>query len=162
MMTEPKPGEWLKPEDFETVVRLTPLVAIDLVLKAPDGRVLVGKRVNEPAKNTWFVPGSRISKNERLASAFRRISREEFGIEKTIEQARFLGAYEHLYPTNRSEKPGFGTHYITLAYELELASVPSSLPTDQHGEYAWMTERELVEHPEVHDNTKTYFKKTHC
>ncbi len=155
---EPKPGEWIAPEDFANVIRLTPLVAIDLVVRSPEGRVLVGRRLNAPAKGLLFVPGSRISKNETRAAAFKRITREELGVELSIEQARFLGVYEHIYPTNRFEKPGFGTHYIVLAHELSLVLDPLSLPTDQHAEYLWLTPDELVRSNEVHDNTKAYFR----
>ena len=118
MNHEPKPGERLEPEDFNSVVRLTPLVAIDMIVRSPDGRVLVGRRNNEPAKGSFFVPGGRITKNETLAAAFRRISLAELGAEKKLEEARFLGVYEHFYRTNNLEQPGFGTHYVTLAYEV--------------------------------------------
>lgn len=154
---EPKPGEWMKPEEFENVVRLTPLVAIDLVVRSPDGRVLVGRRTHEPAKDVFFVPGGRITKNETLAAAFRRISREELGIELQLNTARFLSVNEHIYSTNRFGKQGFGTHYITLAYEVILSLETSQLPTDQHGEYAWMSPPELLSSPDVHANTKLYF-----
>ncbi len=155
---EPKPGEWIAPEDFANVIRLTPLVAIDLIVRSPEGRVLVGRRINEPAKGLLFVPGSRISKNETRAAAFARITTEELGIHAPLEQGRFVGVYEHLYPTNRFERPGFGTHYITLAYELQLSLDPAKLPTDQHGEYLWLTPEELVQSREVHDHTKAYFR----
>jgi len=155
---EPKPGEWMKPEEFENVIRLTPLVAIDLVVRSPEGRVLVGRRTHEPAKDVFFVPGGRITKNETLAAAFRRISREELAIELTLDNARFLSVNEHIYPTNRFRKKGFGTHYITLAYEVVLSLETAQLPKDQHGEYAWMSPAELVQSPEVHENTKAYFR----
>jgi colanic acid biosynthesis protein WcaH len=158
---EPKPGEWIPRDEFAEVVRLTPLVAIDLVVRSPQGRVLVGRRVNEPAKGVYFVPGSRITKNETRAEAFLRITREELGLAVVFEQARFLGVYEHIYPTNRFQLAGFGTHYITLAYELELAPESLALPTDQHGEYAWMLPGELLASRLVHDNTKAYFKGTY-
>jgi len=155
---EPKPGEWMKPKEFENVVRLTPLVAIDLVVRSPEGRVLVGRRTHEPAKDVFFVPGGRITKNETLAAAFRRISREELGVELVLDAARFLSVNEHMYPTNRFRKKGFGTHYITLAYEIILSLETSRLPTDQHGEYAWMRPTELLSSPDVHENTKRYFR----
>lgn len=158
VLVEPKPGEWMKPEEFENVIRLTPLVAIDLVVRSPDGRVLVGRRTYEPAKDVFFVPGGRITKNETRAAAFRRISREELGMELSLEAARFLSVNEHFYPTNRFQKKGFGTHYITLAYEIELRLETSRLPQDQHGEYAWMSPEELLRSPEVHENTKVYFR----
>jgi GDP-mannose mannosyl hydrolase len=158
--TEPKPGEWLDPQDFEHVVRLTPLVSMDLIVRSPDGRVLVGRRLNEPAKDSFFLVGGRITKNESRAAAFRRLTREELGIELTIDQARFLGVYDHFYPTNRFEKPGFGTHYVVLGYELFLSCLTANLPREQHGEYLWKTEAELLASPDVHQNTKAYFRPT--
>ena len=159
MNDEPKPGQWLEPGDFDSVVRLTPLVAIDMIVRSPDGRVLLGRRNHEPAKGCFFVPGGRITKNETLAAAFRRISLAELGAEKKLEEARFLGVYEHFYPTNRLERAGFGTHYVTLAYELTSPVQDALLPKDQHGEYAWQTEAELLSCPHVHENTKAYFRR---
>jgi colanic acid biosynthesis protein WcaH len=157
MNEEPKPGQWLQAEDFNRMVRLTPLVAIDMIVRSPDGRVLVGRRTNEPAKGQFFVPGGRITKNETLAAALRRISLVELGVEKTMEEARFLGVYEHFYATNNLEQPGFGTHYVTLAYEVTTPVLDASLPKEQHAEYRWQTEAEILRCPEVHENTKAYF-----
>ncbi len=158
MNREPKPGQRLAPADFDRVVRLTPLVAIDFIVRSADGRVLLGRRTFEPAKGFFFVPGGRITKNEKIAAAFRRISQAELGTEKKLDEARFLGVYEHFYKTNNREQPGFGTHYVTLAYEVTSPVQEASLPKDQHGEYAWMTEEEILRAPEVHENTKAYFQ----
>jgi len=136
------------------------LIAIDLIVRSPEDRVLVGRRINEPAKGLLFVPGSRISKNERLEAAFKRITKEELGIEASLERAHFVGVYEHLYATNRFNRPGFGTHYIVLAYELRIELDPMRLPSDQHGEYLWLQPEELMRSREVHANTKAYFQPT--
>lgn len=159
MNHEPKAGARLEPGDFENVIRLTPLVSIDMVVRSAERRVLVGRRNNEPAKGCFFVPGGRITKNETLAAAFRRISLTELGVEKRIEGARFLGVYEHFYPTNNLERAGFGTHYVVLAYELTSPVQDALLPKEQHGEYAWLTEAELLSRPTVHENTKAYFRR---
>jgi colanic acid biosynthesis protein WcaH len=158
MTAEPKPGEWLSPSDFATVIRLTPLVSIDLIVRSSEGRVLVGRRKHEPAKGTYFVTGGRITKNESRAAAFQRIAREELGLDARLEHARFVGVYDHFYPANRLEQAGYGTHYVSIAYELTLHQSPSALPLDQHGEYAWLTVRELLANPEVHENTKAFFR----
>jgi colanic acid biosynthesis protein WcaH len=155
---EPKPGQWLAAEDFERIVRFTPLVSIDLVVRTPDGKVLVGRRNHEPAKGTFFVPGGRITKNESRAAAFRRLTRDELGMEIGIEQARFLGVYDHFYPTNRFERPGFGTQYVVLAYEVTLAAEKNDLPMEQHGEYRWIRRDEALRSQEVHPNTQAYFR----
>ena len=155
---EPKPGQWLAAEDFERIVRLTPLVSIDLVVRAPNGRLLVGRRKHEPAKGTFFVPGGRITKNETRAAAFQRLTRDELGVKLEIEQARFLGVYDHFYPTNRFERPGFGTQYVVLAYEIKMPLQITSLPNEQHGEYRWLEPDEALRSPEVHPNTQAYLR----
>ena len=158
MHPEPEAGARLEPGDFENVIRLTPLVSIDMIVRSSDGRVLLGRRKYEPAKGCLFVAGGRITKNESLSAAFRRISLSELGVEKTIEEARFLGVYEHFYQTNRLDRDGFGTHYVVLAYEVASPVQDALLPRDQHGEYAWAKEAELLNCREVHEYAKAYFR----
>jgi colanic acid biosynthesis protein WcaH len=69
----------LSRDDFLAVVTLTPLVSIDLVVVDEEGYILVGKRTNEPAYGTWFVPGGRVNKDETLDAAFERIATDELG-----------------------------------------------------------------------------------
>jgi len=157
MKPEPKPGHWLAAADFDNIVRLTPLVAIDLIVRSPDGRILVGRRTNEPAKGWFFTLGGRITKNETLAAAFRRVSLAELGVTRNIEDARFVGIYEHFYSTNRQERAGFGTHYVVLAYEITYPVQELALPADQHGEFAWLSQQELLLSAEVHAYVKAYF-----
>jgi len=162
VLREPKPGEWLSESDFATVLRLTPLVSIDLLVRTRDGRILLGRRKHEPARNSLFVPGGRITKNETIEAAFRRLTLDELGVEKRIEEARLLGAYSHFYPTNRLDREGFGTHYVVLAYELTSQVELESLPLDQHDDYVLFTEEECLASPQVHENTKAYFgRATH-
>jgi colanic acid biosynthesis protein WcaH len=144
-------------EEFLEVVERTPLVSIDLIVRRSDGRVLMGKRTNEPAKGYWFVPGGRIHKNERLADAFRRICEAELGRRFAITGAKFLGVFEHLYPTNFAEKRGTGTHYVVLAYELHADDLPGKLPADQHGEFDWFDVQRILKTDAVHENTRAYF-----
>jgi colanic acid biosynthesis protein WcaH len=158
MNPEPEPGQRLATADFDAVVRLTPLIAIDLIVRDINGKVLLGRRKYEPAKGTLFIPGGRITKNERLAAAFERVSHAELGVTKAMADACFVGVYEHIYRTNNHELPGFGTHYITLGYELNAPLQASALPKDQHGEYVWQTEAELLASADVHENTKMYFR----
>lgn len=148
----------LSREQFLEVVERAPLVSIDLVVRRADGRVLLGKRTNEPAKGCWFVPGGRIHKNERRAAAFRRICEAELGKPFSIDVARFIGVFEHFYPTNFAAQPGSGTHYVVLAYELDAIDLPGKLPADQHGEFDWFEPKRILETEEVHENTKAYFR----
>ena len=145
-------------KDFIEVVRLTPLVSIDLIVRNARGQVLLGWRKNQPAKDTWFVPGGRIRKeDEGIPSAFKRVSRKELKVELDIQDAEFLGVYEHRYDTNVAEKPGFGTYYIVLAYQADLDVDLDSLPKDQHSNYQWFYVDDLRNCSNVHQNVKNYF-----
>jgi len=142
-------------ETFDLVVRHAPLVSFDLLVRDAQRRLLVGRRVNRPAQGAWFVPGGRIEKDERLAAAFRRITRAELGVEIELAASRFVGYFEHHYPDNRSGVPGFGTHYIVLAHEITDRDF-GSLPNEQHAAYRWLSDAEALADPEVHENTKAY------
>lgn len=148
----------LTDQDFAALVRLGPLVSIDLVLRDPAGACLVGLRTNAPAKGTWFVPGGCIRKNERRTDAFARILKTETGLEYPFAQARLLGAYDHIYPDNRFGDPAFNTHYVVLGYTLTLAERPQIRGDDQHRDLRWLAPAELLAAPDVHANTKAYFE----
>lgn len=141
---------------FRAVVENTPLISIDLVVRNGDGEVLLGKRLNQPAQGFWFVPGGRIYKDESIDQAFLRLTREELGKETAKECARFLGYFEHFYPDNFSGDD-FSTHYVVLAFELELDVSLEQLPSVQHNDYRWFLLDELLASEEVHLHTKSYF-----
>jgi colanic acid biosynthesis protein WcaH len=146
-------------EEFIRIVEKTPLVSIDLVTKNSEGQYLLGLRTNEPAKDSWFVPGSRVGKGERFSEAFKRITQEELGQELCIEDAEFLGVFEHMYETNFAGEPGFGTHYVVLAYEATADVQVEELPMDQHSEWRYFSVEELLREEKVHENTRNYFVK---
>src|SRR5262249_21199151 len=96
-MTTPRS---LTRDEFLCVVRNTPLVSIDIIIKDRQDKVLLGLRLNEPAKGKYFVPGGVIRKNESIAAAFARIIKAETGIDKPVSEATFIGVFEHIYETN--------------------------------------------------------------
>lgn len=143
---------------FIEVVKNSPLVSIDLIVRNAENEVLLGFRNNEPAKNCWFTFGGRIYKNERIAQAFQRIVQEEIGTDVDVKNAQFVGVFEHLYEENFAHKPGFGTHYVVLAYEVRLLEPLRALPTVQHHEYRWFRVEDAVKAENVHPYTKAYFQ----
>jgi colanic acid biosynthesis protein WcaH len=145
--------------DFLDVVRLTPLVAFDLIVSDSEGRVLLGRRRNRPARGTWFVPGGRILKDETLDAAFARIAEAELGLSQLARSAaRFEGVFEHHYSDNFAGEPDVSTHYIVLAYSLTLTDNSPLGRPEQHSEYVWLAPSELLARADVHDNTQAYFR----
>lgn len=144
-------------EIFKTVVASTPLVSIDLIVKNNVGQVLLGYRNNRPAQGYWFVLGGRIQKDERFDLAFNRLTETELGERLALSQAQFIGPYEHLYQDNFSGNT-FSTHYVVLGYQVCWNGDLAELPSEQHCDYRWWDVAELLNSPNVHDNTKAYFK----
>lgn len=138
---------------FKTVIASTPLLSIDLIIKNSEGKILLGKRTNRPAQGFWFVPGGRFLKDEQLDKAYVRLLKAELALDKC--EANFLGVYQHFYADNVSEDD-FSTHYIVLAYELTFNGSIIKLPNEQHNEYRWFSQNELLNHNEVQNGT---FKK---
>lgn len=156
-------------KEFLEVIDRTPLVCVDLILKDPSNRILLGKRANEPARGRWFVPGGRILKGETIEDAFRRITKAEILYEHSISEAVLAGAFTHYYENNFAMQKGISTHYVVLAYilpvtsehelkEMELHSIHSD---DQHSQYKWLSKEEAISSPgneyDVHPNTMVYY-----
>jgi colanic acid biosynthesis protein WcaH len=150
------PQRLLSASDFAEVVRLTPLISIDLILRNSNGDALLGVRNNEPAKGFYFVPGGRILKNERIADAFRRIILNETGVSADISQSTFKGVFEHIYDSNFANRSDFGTHYVVLAYQITQPFDDVRLDS-QHSAFEWWDDERIRTSRVVHENTRAYF-----
>jgi colanic acid biosynthesis protein WcaH len=154
--TLPQP-KLLNEEDFARLVRLAPLVAVDLIIRDRDGKVLVALRNDEPAKGYLFNPGGIVLKGEPIEAAFERIMARETGCRVTYEAARFRGVYQHFYRATRFGD-GSGTHYVVLAHDVAL-NADAAISLDRtHSAYQWLTEPEILASPDVHEYTKDYFR----
>ena len=145
---------FLDKQTFSTVIANAPLISIDLIVRNSDDEVLLGQRINKPACGSWFVPGGRVYKNEKVESAFKRITEDEIGVEIDIKSASFKGIYQHFYDDNVFGDD-FSTHYIVMAFELHITNTP--MTNNQHENYRWFSEDELMESDAVYFFVKDYF-----
>lgn len=146
---------FLEKNIFTTIIENTPLISIDLIVKNQYDEILLGERLNKPAKNNWFVPGGRIYKDESIEDAFNRISLDEIGLKFDIKNGKFIGVYQHLYGDNVFND-NFSTHYIVLGFELVIKE-KLSLDTIQHKSQKWFKIDELLNDTNVHNYVKDYF-----
>ena len=124
--------------------------------------ILLGKRKNAPAKDSYFVPGGRIRKNETLDSALNRIIKEETNISENLNfsNQNLLGVYEHFYEDNFFNNKEYNTHYIVLAYLIKVIEVEIGdkiISNDQHSEFLWYRKNSKINNKEIHQNTRDYF-----
>lgn len=67
-----------------------PKVAVAVVV-AREGRVLLGRRVNEPGRGRWSLPAGYVDRGEVLEAAAAREAREEIGV--AVAVGRLVGLY---------------------------------------------------------------------
>ena len=142
-------------DDFKTVVKNTPLISIDFIVKNNDDKILLGKRINEPAKNYLFTLGGRVYKNEKLENAKKRILKDEIGLDLETLNPKFIGVFEHFYDNSFVDE-NISTHYVNLAYEINVSHI-QELPKVQYNDYIWLNLDELLNLNEVHNYVKDYF-----
>jgi colanic acid biosynthesis protein WcaH len=145
----------LDDQTFKTVINSTPLISIDLLVKK-DNKILLGKRINKPAQGYLFSIGGRVYKNESIQQATARIAKTELNIELKLT-SKFAGVFEHFYDDGIYKD--VSTHYINLAYEVDINNEMLNLPTEQHNEYQWLSINELLNSKQVHKYVKNYFRK---
>ena len=144
-------------QDFLQIIDQTPLVSVDLIIRNQQGDILLGQRLNKPAQDYWFVPGGRIRKNETIQIAFERICLQELNVNIPFLQATLLGSYNHIYEDNFLGQPDINTHYVVLAYTLQLETDISIQPDRQHHSLNWWSVANILDDNNVHKNTKAYF-----
>ena len=155
---------FLSKYDFAEIIKKTPLISIDLcIVKGRD--LLLGKRLNPPAKDFYFVPGGRIYKSELKKNTLKRILKDELGFTLKINHEKFiqdLGSYEHFYDNNFMDNKNFGTHYVVLAYLIPFKSLMHNIShniNEQHSEYIWVDMENTRDNGlNIHQNTLEYFK----
>jgi 8-oxo-dGTP diphosphatase len=67
------------------------IVAADLIIQYPDGKIILIKRKNDPYKDYWALPGGMVEEDETVEEAAVREAEEETGVK--IELKRLVGVY---------------------------------------------------------------------
>lgn len=142
-------------DEFKILVDIAPLISIDFIVKNSEDNILLGKRVNKPAKDYYFTIGGRVFKNETLENAKERILKEEIDLNIKDFSPRFIGVFEHFYKDS-FVYDNISTHYVNLAYEINI-SYMQDLPKKQHSDYIWLSSNELLNSNKVHKYVKDYF-----
>jgi colanic acid biosynthesis protein WcaH len=149
-MTDMEIHDEYVPEDlFAEFTGRMPQVCVEVVLDTDEG-ILLAKRTNEPAKGEWFWPGGRLYKGETLEAAARRVTREELGIEVSIEEQ--LGVYSHFWETS-AVAGGSSRHTVNVVFRVSSVGSDFEIELDgQHEAYRFLSEME----PGLHEHVLRY------
>lgn len=144
--------ENISEEEWGLIVEKMPICSVDLIiLDSNRKKFLLGYRNSEVAGRSWFVPGGRVNKNERLREAAKRIAREETGLE--IDIIEKLGSYQHFYQKSDVETET-GKHYIPNAFIVSPKQEQELEKDEQHTELKWFSEPPK----DTHEYTKKYLR----
>jgi ADP-ribose pyrophosphatase len=110
-----------------------PQIAVGAVVFNDAGEVLLVKRLNEPSKNLWAIPGGRLQAGETLKEAAKREIFEETSVK--IEPSNIVYTFELL---EKNEQGDIKFHYIIIDYEAEFIS-GTPRAADDAKESAWVS-----------------------
>ena len=144
--------------DFERAVDALPLVSVDWVLLNPAGQILLGQRLNAPARYWWFTPGGRVRKNEPLSRCLQRVAFAELGLQANdVHSAKLMGVWDHFYEDSAFSTE-VSTHYVNLPYVIRLDHMLklSALPLEQHSAWRWQDVQAAAVSHDVHPYVQIY------
>ena len=142
--------EHIPEETFGACFDALPQVCVEVLLER-DGRLLVARRTNEPARGEWFWPGGRLYKGEELDDAARRIGREELGLD--VDVVECVGVYSHFWDT-ASVAGAESRHTVNVAYRVRQRDPDAAVELDdQHDDCRFVT----AEDPHLHEYLSQYF-----
>ena len=151
----------LPEEIWRTCVDSTPIFGIDMIIFSRKHGVLMGSRINNPAKGKLFVPGGRVYKNERIIDAFNRILLSETGLTFPFEKSNSLGLHEHFYNVTNWSTIECSTHYIIEGRLIEVEPENIKLKinlNEQHSNFKWIS-LEDIQSNSIHAYSKMYLNK---
>jgi ADP-ribose pyrophosphatase YjhB (NUDIX family) len=97
-----------------------PVVGVGAIVLR-EGKILLEKRGNEPARGQWSIPGGVVELGERLEDAVLRETEEETGLKG--KRPKLIGVVDqvHLDKEDRIEY-----HYVIVDYVVEAAGEPKA------------------------------------
>lgn len=102
------------------------------------GRALLGRRVIEPFRGWWDIPGGFLEPAEHPVDGLRREIAEETGL--TVSEPRLIGVWMNAYP----DRVGEGTHdLLNFYYECRADAPESAAAADDIAELRWFEPDEL-------------------
>lgn len=143
---------------WKNCIKSMPVFGIDLIVFTKEKGILMGKRKNNPAKDSFFVPGGRVYKNEQRSEAFSRILKTETGLSINFERSKFIGIFEHFYNVTYWSNEE-STHYIIEARFIDISNQVNQLNIDmdeQHVSFKWFKRRQLS-NINIHNYSRIYF-----
>lgn len=110
----PCPGDGLPDEIFYYISRVTPLVNVDLLVRNPDGRILLAWRNDIYCGQGWHIPGGIVRHQETFEERIRQVSMKELGVMVDFDPTP-LATNELIHYERKTR-----SHFISMLYDCRL------------------------------------------
>jgi ADP-ribose pyrophosphatase YjhB (NUDIX family) len=135
---------------YRRIVAAMPIACVDLMVVDAEGRLLLLKRGDEPAKGHWWFPGGRVHLGEARAESVPRKLREECSLCSRGCAVTELATEDVILP----DRHGGLRHGVTTVFRVQMPAPAPQVRHDEHSEAAeWRTPAAWLNealHPFVH------------
>jgi colanic acid biosynthesis protein WcaH len=104
---------FISEERYADIIRVFPVLCVDIILKNRDGEYLLLKRKNDPKKGSWWPVGGRVLKGETLEEAAIRKAKEETGL--SVRKPQPVGYFELFSERGPFDTPP-GYHTVSIVF----------------------------------------------
>lgn len=139
------------PEDlYKTILDKMPVTTVDVVIVNQDGKALVMRRNNEPAKGSYYTIGGRLHKNETLLDCVIRILKLEAGISVGASRLKLIGVMEEIFENSPWVEINY--HCVNVFFKLSVndSDISDIKMDNQHSDFIWVGTDDL-ENLNVHE-----------
>jgi len=127
---------------YRTIVENVVIVCVDIILTTDENSFLLLRRVNEPAKGEWWLPGGRINKGETVEQAFRRKLKQELSLEGAF--VKIVSVEETIF-----DKSIGSPHTINIVGHMQVSHMPLLSLDNQHDAFKWCRNIPRGLHPAI-------------
>ena len=135
---------YIAQKKYNKILKRIPIICVDLLI-INDGKCLLLKRDNEPAKGQYWFPGGRINKLESIKDAALRKAKEETNLDcefikmVTLEETIFL----------KNENMNTDVHTVNICCQLVTATIVPLQIDKYHKDYKWVNQQNDSYHKSV-------------
>lgn len=121
-------------EEYIKIQTVLPILCVDCLI-VHDGKCLLLKRTQEPAKGQYWFPGGRIFKGESIKNAAIRKAREEVNLDCKFE--RTISVEESMFEQQGDMQ--FDIHTVNICCQLSVDQITDLTLDNSHNGYLWAT-----------------------
>lgn len=148
----------LSKEDYAKMTRKAPIPCVECVPVQKDGKVLLGYRTDEPAKDTFYTIGGGIIAGESFEEAAARVGSRELDLDIDPQRFRRAGSeISQVWANNPTGAKG-GIHGITWVMYFDITEDEANdiVMDESHSRLKWVDPERYIHSSECHPVLRKY------